>query len=152
MFVTKSMELREKRAKAWDSAKAFLEGKRGDGGVLSAEDAAVYERMEAEVVALGKEIDRLDRQAALDRELDRPANAPLANKPGAGLGGEDKAGRATAVYKRAFWNALRNKTQPPDVTNALQVGSDVEGGYLAPDEFEHTLIEALHSVYTRCMV
>jgi HK97 family phage major capsid protein len=31
----------------------------------------------------------------------------------------------------------------PEVTNALQVGTDSEGGYLAPDEFERTLIEAL---------
>jgi len=29
------------------------------------------------------------------------------------------------------------------VKNALKVGSDPDGGYLVPDEFEHTLIEAL---------
>ena len=29
------------------------------------------------------------------------------------------------------------------ITNALQVGTDSEGGYLAPDEFEQTLVEAL---------
>jgi HK97 family phage major capsid protein len=30
-----------------------------------------------------------------------------------------------------------------DVENALQVGTDSEGGYLVPDEFEQTLVEAL---------
>lgn len=30
-----------------------------------------------------------------------------------------------------------------DVQNALQVGTDSEGGYLVPDEFERTLVEAL---------
>ena len=30
-----------------------------------------------------------------------------------------------------------------EVLNALQVGTDSEGGYLVPDEFEHTLVEAL---------
>ena len=30
----------------------------------------------------------------------------------------------------------------PVVRNALQVGADTEGGYLVPDEFEHTLIKA----------
>ena len=30
-----------------------------------------------------------------------------------------------------------------DVENALQVGTDSEGGYLVPDEFERTLVEAL---------
>ena len=55
----KILELREKRAKAWDAAKAFLDSKRGADGLLSAEDAATYEKMEADVVNLGKEIDRL---------------------------------------------------------------------------------------------
>jgi HK97 family phage major capsid protein len=141
--MTKSMKLREKRAKAWEAAKVFLEGRRGESGALSGEDAAAYERREGEVVALGKEIDRLDRQAALDRELDKPVTPPLSNPPGTGLGGEEKTGRAAAVYKQAFWNALRNKTQPPEVLNALQAGVDSEGGVLAPDEFEHTLVEAL---------
>ena len=48
------LSLREKRAKAWDAAKAFLDSKRGPDGMLSAEDAATYDKMEADVVALGK--------------------------------------------------------------------------------------------------
>lgn len=135
------LELREKRAKAWDAAKGFLESKRGENGLMSAEDAAIYDRMEADVVALGKEVDRLERQAALDRELEKPASERITNKPSPG-GEEEKTGRAAATYKRAFWNALRGKLVP-DVQNALQVGTDTEGGYLAPDEFEHTLVEAL---------
>ena len=62
--MSKILELREKRAKAWEAAKAFLDSKRGADGLLSAEDAAAYDRMEADVVSLGKEIDRLERQAA----------------------------------------------------------------------------------------
>ena len=38
------LELREKRAKAWEAAKAFLDSHRNDKGVLSAEDDAAYER------------------------------------------------------------------------------------------------------------
>ena len=54
----KILELREKRAKAWEAAKAFLDAKRGADGLLAAEDVAAYEKMEADVVNLGKEIDR----------------------------------------------------------------------------------------------
>lgn len=36
------LELREKRAKAWDAAKAFLDSHRTDKGTLSAEDDATY--------------------------------------------------------------------------------------------------------------
>ncbi len=138
----KILELREKRAKAWDAAKAFLDSKRGADGLLSAEDVATYEKMEADVVNLGKEIDRLERQQALDAELNKPVNTPITDKPGQ-PNPENKTGRASDEYKRAFWNAMRSKTAGYEVLNALQVGTDSEGGYLVPDEFERTLVEAL---------
>jgi HK97 family phage major capsid protein len=139
--MSKILELREKRAKAWDAAKAFLDSKRGNDGLLSAEDTATYDKMEADVVALGKEIERLERQAAIDAELSKPTNTPITNTP-TGVLGEGKAGRATAEYKRAFWNAMRGKGDMT-VRNALQIGTDSEGGYLVPDEFERTLVDAL---------
>lgn len=67
--MSKVLELREKRAKAWEAAKAFLDAKRTDEGFVSAEDAATYDKMEADVVNLGKEIERLERQASIDAEL-----------------------------------------------------------------------------------
>lgn len=136
------LELREKRAKAWEAAKAFLDSKRGPDGLLSAEDTATYDKMETDVVNLGKEIDRLERQAAIDAELSRPTASPITNQPGANLSGEIKKGRASDVYKETFWKAMRTKNYY-DVQNALQIGTDSEGGYLVPDEFEKTLIEAL---------
>jgi HK97 family phage major capsid protein len=140
--MSKILELREKRAKAWDAAKAFLDSKRGTDGLLSAEDVATYEKMEADVVNLGKEIDRLERQQALDAELNKPVNTPITGQPGQPKP-ENKTGRASDEYKRAFWNAMRSKTAGYEVLNALQVGTDSEGGYLVPDEFERTLVEAL---------
>lgn len=62
--------LREKRANLWNQAKAFLDSHRDEDGMVSAEDNATYEKMEADVAALGKEIERLERQAAIDREKD----------------------------------------------------------------------------------
>ena len=138
----KILELREKRARAWEAAKAFLDSKRGEDGLLSAEDTAAYEKMEQEVVDLGKEIERLERQAAIDAELNKPVSEPITNKPNNNPDGEEKKGRATDRYKKTFWNAMRRKNFY-DVENALQVGTDSEGGYLVPDEFEHTLVEAL---------
>ena len=139
------LTLREKRTKTWEAAKAFLESKRGTDGLLIAEDVATYEKMESEVVALGKEIDRLEKQEALDRELSKPLNTPLTNRPYT-QGAENKTGRASNEYKSAFWNAMRTRAGEgldPTIRNALQVGTDTEGGYLVPDEFERTLIEAL---------
>lgn len=140
--MSKVLELREKRAKAWEAAKAFLDSKRSGNGLLSAEDTEAYERMEADVVNLGKEIDRLERQAAIDLELSKPINAPITNKPNNMIGTDSKSGRASDEYNKAFWDNLRKKNYY-DIQNALQVGTDSEGGYLAPDEFENTLVEAL---------
>lgn len=139
--MNKILELREKRAKLWDSTKAFLDSKRNDNGLLSAEDTSTYEKMEADVVNLGKEIDRLERQAALDLEFSKATSSAIRNNPNVNLDGE-KTGRASNEYNNAFWKNMRNKSGF-DVHNALQVGTDSEGGYLAPDEFEKTLIESL---------
>jgi len=141
--MNKVLELREKRAKVWESAKVFLDSRRGSDGLLSAEDVATYEKMEAEVVNLGKEIDRLERQQALDAELNRPISAPLTSKPSGVAGGEEKTGRASTEYRKSFWNAMRSKLPSHEVMNALQIGTDSEGGYLVPDEYERTLVEAL---------
>ena len=136
------LELREKRAKAWEAAKAFLDSHRNDKGVLSAEDDAAYTRMEQEITDLGKEIARLERQEALEAELNRPVNKPLTGKPMSGKE-ETKTGRATDEYRTNFWNMMRSKAPMPSVVNALQIGTDSEGGYLVPDEYERTLVEAL---------
>lgn len=136
------LELREKRAKAWETAKTFLDAKRTKDGLLSAEDTATYEKMEDDVVNLGKEIERLERQAVIDAELSRPTASPITNQPGFNANGETKKGRASEAYNDAFWKVMRNK-HSFDVQNALQVGTDSEGGYLVPDEFERTLVEAL---------
>ena len=136
------LELREKRAKAWEAAKAFLDSHRNDKGVLSAEDDAAYTRMEQEITDLGKEISRMERREALDAQLNLPVNQPLTGKP---LNGREttKTGRATDEYRQNFWNMMRSKTSMPTVMNALQIGTDSEGGYLVPDEYERTLVEAL---------
>ena len=137
------LELREKRAKAWEAAKAFLDSHRNEKGVLSAEDDASYSRMEQEITDLGKEISRLERQEAFEKELSQPVNMPLTGRPAAGSLGKEKTGRASDEYRTNFWDMMRSKTPMPQVVNALQIGTDSEGGYLVPDEYERTLVEAL---------
>ena len=141
--MSKILELREKRAKAWEAAKAFLDAKRTQEGFVSAEDAATYDKMENDVVNLGKEIERLERQAAIDAELSKATSTPITNKPDAKTGGDTKTGRATDEYRKAFWNGMRNKVLSYEVQNALTIGTDSEGGYLVPDEYEKKLVEAL---------
>lgn len=135
-------DLRTQRARVWEQAKAFLDEHRDENGILSGEDTETYERMEADIVNLGKEIERQDRLDAISRELNAPTAAPLTSKPDNSKV-EVKTGRASDEYKLNFWNAMRTKYPNTAIVNALQVGTDTEGGFLVPDEFEHTLIQRL---------
>ena len=138
----KIAELREKRAKTWAAMEAFLDAHRNEKGVLSKEDDATYSQMESDLEDLTNEIKRLERKESIEAELNKPVNSPIVNKPNA-INDEDKTGRASKSYKKNFWNAMRSKVVRPDVADALQIGTDSEGGYLVPDEFEATLVEGL---------
>ena len=63
------LDLCEKLKKAWEDTKAFLESKRTDSGIVSDEDTATYEKMEANVLALTREIERLERQEEMDAKF-----------------------------------------------------------------------------------
>lgn len=136
-----TLKLRELRAKKWEGAKAFLDSRRGENGLLSAEDDAAYAKMEAEIVDLGKEIERQERVEALDKQLAQPINTPIVETPAAAK--PVKTGRASDEYRENFWNMMRSKAPDAAILNSLHIGTDAEGGYLVPDEYERTLIEAL---------
>ena len=136
----KILEMRDKRAKLWNDAKAFLDSHTDGDGKLSAEDAAVYEKMEADVVEMKKAIDRLERQAAIDRELDKPTSKPIVNEPQKAkpMGGF----RATDEYKQDMLTAMRTRFR--DISNVLQEGNDQQGGYLVPVEYDKRLVDVLN--------
>ena len=133
-------ELRTMRAKAWETAKNFLDSHRDETGILSDEDTRTYEEMEAKIVNLGKEIERQEKMDAMEREMAMPVNTPITSKP-ENTKMEEKKGRASDAYKKAFWNGMRSKYA--SVSNVLSEGTDSEGGYLVPDEYENTLVQAL---------
>ena len=136
------LELREKRNTAWNAAKAFLDSHRTEKGTLTAEDDATYSRMEQEIADLGKEIARLERQEALEAELNKPVNKPLTSKPVTAAEKPAKTGRASDEYKTGMLQALRTNFR--QVSNILQEGIDADGGYLVPEEYDNRLIKVLN--------
>lgn len=138
------LSMREKRANLWDAAKKFRDAHIGEDGTMSAEDAATYDRMVEDVDRMKSEIERLERQQAIDDEMNAPTSNPLTGKP-MQPNAEDKPGRGSNSYKTVFWKQMRDRSSV-DVRNALQIGTDSEGGYLCPDEYERTLIKALDDV------
>ena len=139
------MEMRDKRVQSWNAAKAFLESHRGEDGTLSAEDDAIFNKMMDDVDKLGREIARMEKMEAMDVEMSKATSKPLTSAPTTRMEDEpvNKTGRGGNGYAKNFWNAMRSKSVSHEVLNALQVGTDSEGGYLVPDEYERTLIEAL---------
>ena len=140
--MNKIMELRNKRNTLWEQTKNFLEEHRGDNGLVEASAVEQYNKMAADVQALGAEIQRLEEQAAFDAQLSQPTTHPVTNKP-MSRKAENVAPTATDEYAGAFWNMIRNQGDQFAVRNALSVGEDTEGGYTVPDEFERKLVQAL---------
>lgn len=136
------MELRSKRNTLWEQTKAFLEKHRGENGLVEASAVEQYNKMAADVQALGAEIERLEQQAAVDAALAEPTSKPVTNAPG-GQSLPKTNPTASDEYQSAFWDMIRNKGDQFAVRNALSVGEDTEGGYTVPDEFERHLIQAL---------
>ncbi len=54
--MNKVWKLKEKRVKAWEAAKAFLDSRRGEDGLLSAEDTDAHEKIGQEVVDLERRL------------------------------------------------------------------------------------------------
>jgi HK97 family phage major capsid protein len=135
--MSKLLELYEKRNRAVAAAHAFLDSSRGDSGTLSAEDEGVYAKMEADILALGRELERENRLSAIDAEMSQPAGQPIVNTPQASPSA--KTGRASDEYRRDFMDAMRGRP----ITNVMSVGVDADGGYLVPNEFENQIVKGL---------
>ena len=125
------LELREKRNKIWNTAKDFLDSKRDANGLIAPEAAAEYDKMEADMVALGKEIERLERQAAFDLELSKPTSQPITNAPQDPQSALPKTDRASNEYREDFGQLIRGR-QPAH--NVLSTSPDADGRYLVPVE------------------
>lgn len=141
--MSKMLEMIEKRNKAWEGAKAFVEAHQDKDGLLSKEHVKNYEEMEEKIKNYSMEIERLQRAEQLEKELSKPVNKPLIDKPMSHkeMEGDEKTGRARNEYKKAMMDALRSNFKR--ISNVLQEGVDADGGYLIPEEMDERLIEIL---------
>lgn len=134
----KVLEMREKRAKAWDAAKAFLDTRAKDG-VLSPEDNATYDKMLADVDAMAHQIAIEEDRVARDAAMAQPTSSPITAKPNT-QDGKPVHYRATAEYREDFLNLVRGKRP---IHNVMEEGTPSTGGYLVPIEFDRNLVRAL---------
>lgn len=136
-------ELIAKRTELINGAKKFLEEHSSEEGILSAEDAVEYDKIEAKIVALGKDIERRQKLADIDNQAGGTVmRMPLTGTPADNGVKPEKPGRASEEYKNAMIEGIRSHFR--QVSNVLEGGVE-NGGYLVPDEFDSQIMEALYA-------
>lgn len=140
----KILELKQKRAALVKQAREILDKADAEKRDLLAEEEQKYEAIMADVDKLAKNIEREERMSAIETELNKSRGTLIGGKEDPTTG-EQMDGRLSDEYRNAFWNAIRRGKNAlyADELRALQVGTDSEGGYLVPQEFEDTLIQGL---------
>ncbi len=160
MSLAKAKELREKRGKIHADAHKLLEGD------LTAETRKKFDEMMAECDVLKGDIDRLERDAAVDSELRDtrvPPRDPIAGQDelAADATEEQKVAfrkRKESRYSVAFADYLRNGSSQDGGMSAesrailaasrteyrdMGIGTNTLGGYLVPQGFVYKLEEAM---------
>ena len=124
-------ELKQKRAEIFDAMTKFAAEHEKDG-VLSAEDTAKYNEFEKQIEDLSDSIKRMERAEEMGRELKAVNANPIVGEPSSSVVDEKK--ERQRKYKEAVINWI--KSHMTRVTDELNVGTDSEGGYLVPEEWE----------------
>lgn len=134
-------ELFAKRANYWENAKDFLNTHQDENGLMSAEDAATYDKMEADIQDYTAQIERMERQGQIDAQMSAWNGSPLIGAPGAGTRQpEARTGIASDNYAEDYNCYLRGRAL---VHNVMSEGVDANGGYLVPTEFENQIVTAM---------
>lgn len=135
-------EILDKRANLWENMKNFLDSRTDEKGLMSEEDAAQYDKMEADLSRYDNQIARLQKASQIEDSMNTPANTPIVNGiERTPVSGQPVSITATKEYANALLTAIR--THGRSVSDVLSEGTDSAGGYLVPDEWDSRLIEAL---------
>ena len=141
--------LRDKRFKLWEDAKTFLDEHTDADGKISDEDVATYERMEKEIVALGAQIERFEKQANMDAKFNQlhAEYTPISNysgffsQKGGTMKKQNTMYQTTGDYHKHFLAAVRQNFKVAD--EYLREGVDTKGGYLLPTEMNNEIVTKL---------
>lgn len=141
--MSKIIDLKEKRAGLVKEMRSLLDTASAANRDLNADEQTKYNKLESDVDAIGKQVEREERLATVESDL-RAQRDPGYRPAADAKGGKP---RATAEFKEAFATFLRSKgivsTIPAQHLNVLQTNVDADGGFLVPEEFESTIYTLL---------
>lgn len=139
-------EKRDKRAGLVQQMRVLLNTVTGAKVALTADENQSYDRMEAEVDTLGKDITREDKLLVTETELKAVRDNNYRPGQSAVVGKGRPTVRNHVEYQEALFDQYARKGKngiSSEHLNALSTGSDVDGGYLVPEEFETKVTENL---------
>lgn len=128
----KLQQLLDTRAKLFESMKALVD--KGEEN-WNAETKAKYEKMEKDFDALSAQIEAMQKLKDFEDKLNEPLRKPLTGE------GEAKGVKADD-YKAAFEAFVKGKLTP-EFKAVLNTGTDSEGGYIVPVEYQKKVLEKL---------
>ena len=139
---TSKNELSIRAKLAVEDCEKFLDEHALDDGTLKPEDKAVYDELLKKAKGYKDAIDLQSGLEGLKNEMAQPTSKPV-DKADPEKQQDKKVGRFSDSYKKVFEDYIRGVSSNKEIRNALQEGTNSEGGYLVPEEFENRVIDKL---------
>jgi len=141
-------DLLQKRGEIINEMKAILDKAEAENRDLTGEEKTAYEAMDADQVSMKARADRMETLNTVHGDLDNMRGDPVRLTVDPANGGNPAHPRAGAEYSSGFDRYARVGMNglTGDILNALQVGTDSEGGYIVPEEFDTQLTEYLQDI------
>lgn len=135
--MSKLLQMQKKRADLAAQMRTIVDAVDSEKG-MTQEQEQQWNQMDAEIQALDKSIKTLEAQVALENRLDQyePAGREV---PG---GGAPSNPMASSEYLANYESYVRAGFTP-EISAALTVGTDTEGGFTVPESWAKTLIGLL---------
>lgn len=133
-------ELREKRAALIAQARQVLDKAEAENRELNGEEQGAYDKLFGEAEGLKNRIERMERQAEMERALGESAEQPIHTRSG----GPEKPEKPEKDFGRMLsaWMTRDYRGLKAEEVRALQQDLDVPGGYLVPPvQFVNSLLK-----------
>lgn len=132
-------DLYEKRANIVAQARKLMDDHKDD---WTDERQAQYDKMDADIDKLTKEIRNREKLEAIDREAAESTGRQLPPPTPEVRTGEPVRPTSTPEYRAAYMEYVR--TGNPNELRSLNITADPSGGYLIPDELHGSMVTALN--------
>lgn len=142
--MNKINDLLQKRGETIQNMQNLLEKAEGENRDLNSEETAQYEAMDKDQASFKARAERLESAEKINNEI----SVIDGNSVKLDTGEQVKNKFASNEYRDGFDTYARvgKNGLNLDVQNALQVGTDSEGGYIVPEEFESMLVKKLQDI------